>query len=233
MSRSDTFGKLKLSECDIKYGLPDPGTPRGPPALREKSRDLGIREERRLQMLRGIQGAALDLVEEKGLDATTIGDIAARVGISERTVFRYYASKEHALMPGQQDLIDTLVASESEHAGASGILGDLLTVCRRLFALEVEQSDFRRISRLMVQEPEMLRVATRQERNLVEALTAELVKRGSLGQIQALLVAEVVAAAWRVAWQTFARRELDGIQSDPVRIFDETVHGLRELFPRT
>lgn len=194
---------------------------------------MGIREERRTQMLREIQGATLDLVEKQGLEATTIGDIAARVGISERTVFRYYASKEHALMPGQQGLIDALVASESAHASASGIMGDLLAVCRKLFALEVEQSDFRRISRLMVQEPEMLRVVTRQERNLVDALSAALVLRGPLGSIQALLVAEVVTAAWRVAWQTFARREFDGVDSDPLDLFDETVRELGMLFPRT
>lgn len=183
-------------------------------------------------MLREIQGATLDLVEEQGLDATTIGDIAARVGISERTVFRYYGSKEHALMPGQQSLIDTLVCSESAHAKASGILGDLLAVCRELFALEVAQSDFRRISRLMVREPEMLRIVARQERNLVEALSSALVQRGPLGPIQALLVAEVVTAAWRVAWQTFARQEFDGVESDPVELFDETVRELGSLFPR-
>jgi len=184
-------------------------------------------------MLREIQAATLDLVEEQGLDLTTIGHIAGRVGISERTFFRYYSSKEHALMPGQQGLIDALAASESTHASASEILEDLLGVCRRFFALEVEQSDFRRISRLMVQEPEMLRVVMRQERNLVEALSAALVQRGPLGPIQALLVAEVVTVAWRVAWQTFARREFDGVGSDPVDLFDETVRELGMLFPGT
>lgn len=192
---------------------------------------MGIREERRVQMLREIQDAALGLVEEKGLDATTIGDIAARVGISERTVFRYYASKEHALMPGQQSLIDTLVGSESAHASASGILGDLLVVCRELFALEVEQSDFRRVSRLMMREPAMTRVVILQERKLVDALSAALVDRGPLERIQALLVAEVVTATWRVAWQSFARDEFDGVVSDPVDLFDETVRELGKLFP--
>lgn len=191
---------------------------------------MGIREERRARMRREIQGATLDLVEKQGLDATTIGDIAARVGISERTVFRYYASKEHALMPGQQSLIDTLVGSESAHSTSSGILGDLLAVCRDLFAQEVEQSDFRRISRLMVQEPAMTRVVVRQERKLVEALSAALVGRGQLESIQALLVAEVVTAAWRVAWQSFARNEVDGVDSDPVELFEKTICELGKLF---
>lgn len=181
-------------------------------------------------MRREIQGATLDLVEKQGLDATTIGDIAARVGISDRTFFRYYASKEHALVPGQQSLIDTLVGSESAHATSSGILGDLLAVCRDLFAQEVEQSDFRRISRLMVQEPAMTRVVVRQERKLVEALSAALVDRGHLDPLQSLLVAEAVTAAWRVAWQSFARNEVDGVDSDPVELFEKTIRELGKLF---
>lgn len=182
-------------------------------------------------MLREIQDAALDLVEERGLVATTVGDIAARVGVSERTVFRYYASKDHALMPGQQGLIDALVATESAHTTAAGILGDLLGVARELFAHEVEQRDFRRISRLMVQEPEMLRVVTRQERTLVERLRAVLIQRSGLSSLQAHLVAEVVTATWRTAWQSFAREEFDGLESDPLALFDETVRELAGLFP--
>ncbi|MET0977657.1 MAG: helix-turn-helix domain-containing protein [Paeniglutamicibacter terrestris] len=193
---------------------------------------MGIRDDHRAQMLREIQGAMLDLVEERGLDATTVGDIAARVGISERTVFRYYASKEHVLMPGQQNLIEALVDHKTTSSGASGILEDLLSRCRELFALEVEQSDFRRISRLMVKEPQILRIAMHQERSLVKALSEALTQRGQLGQLRALLVAEVVTAAWRVAWQTFGQREIDGIDADPVAIFDETVRELGMLFPR-
>ncbi|GAA1664993.1 hypothetical protein GCM10010977_04380 [Citricoccus zhacaiensis] len=194
---------------------------------------MGIREEHRVRMLQDIQRAALDLVEEQGLEATTVGDIAARVGVSERTVFRYYPSKEHALMPGQQGLIDALVSSESAHHTPSGILEDLLAVCRELFSHEVEQRDFRRISRLLVQEPEMLRVVTRQERSLVEALSSALVHRGVLGTLQSLLIAEIVTACWRVAWQSFARYEVDGMDSDPVSLFDQTVRELGQLFPST
>ncbi|MGO1396967.1 MAG: TetR/AcrR family transcriptional regulator [Brevibacterium yomogidense] len=192
---------------------------------------MGIREEHRARMLRDIQSAALDLVEQQGLDATTIGDIAARVGVSERTVFRYYASKEHALMPGQQGLIDALVGHESAHTSAAGILEDLLAVVRELFSHEVEQRDFRRISRLLVHEPEMVRVVARQERSMVEALSRELVRRDALGALQGLVVAEVVTATWRIAWQSFAQEEFDGKDSDPLALFDETVRELAGLFP--
>lgn len=192
---------------------------------------MGIRQEHRARMLREIQSATLDLAEEQGMESTTVADIAARVGVSERTVFRYYPSKEHALLPGQQGLIDALVSTESTHASTSGILADLLEVCRAHFAHEVEQRDFRRISRLLIREPELLGAVSREERHLVDALSAVLAQRGSLSHLQALLVAEVVTAAWRIAWQAFARNEVDGVDSDPLELFDATIEELEDLFP--
>lgn len=192
---------------------------------------MGIRQEHRARMLREIQSATLDLAEEQGMESTTVADIAARVGVSERTVFRYYPSKEHALLPGQQGLIDALVSTESTHTSTPGILADLLVVCRAHFAHEVEQRDFRRISRLLIREPELLGAVSREERHLVDALSAVLAQRGSLSHLQALLVAEVVTAAWRIAWQAFARNEVDGVDSDPVELFDATIEELEGLFP--
>lgn len=40
-----------------------------------------------------IEQAAFELFEERGFDRTTLGDIAERVGVGRRTLFRYYQSK--------------------------------------------------------------------------------------------------------------------------------------------
>ncbi|AWH93251.1 TetR/AcrR family transcriptional regulator [Dietzia lutea] len=201
---------------------------------------MGIRDEHRARMYREIQRAALDLVERKGLHATTVADIAARVGVSERTVFRYYSTKLHALLPGQQGLVDALVAgggldTEAADTGAAGTdaagaLAELTDATREVFAREIERSDFRRVSRLMVREPELVQAVAAQERDLVTALSAALAGRGTVGRLQALVVAEVVITTWRVAWQAFAREELEGGAGDPLALFDATVRELRGLF---
>ncbi|MFX8075170.1 TetR family transcriptional regulator, partial [Acinetobacter baumannii] len=44
--------------------------------------------------------AALDLYVERGFDETSVGDIAARAGVTERTFFRHFADKREVLFQG-------------------------------------------------------------------------------------------------------------------------------------
>ncbi|MFI5952168.1 TetR family transcriptional regulator [Cryptosporangium sp. NPDC051539] len=67
-------------------------------------RQLGLRERTRLAVRREIAVTAEALFVERGFEATTIDDIAAAVGMSQRSVFRYFASKE-AIVLGKFDLV--------------------------------------------------------------------------------------------------------------------------------
>lgn len=59
----------------------------------------GNMQERKHQFaLAEIQGVAFDLFLEKGYDGTTVDEIAAGAGISRRTFFRYYETKEDVVM---------------------------------------------------------------------------------------------------------------------------------------
>jgi AcrR family transcriptional regulator len=54
--------------------------------------------------------AALDLYADLGYEQTTVQDIAARAGVTERTFFRHFADKREVLFVGSQDLVDAVVA---------------------------------------------------------------------------------------------------------------------------
>ena len=57
-----------------------------------------LREQRRERNAREIQQAAMSLFADRGYAAVTVEDIAAEAGISERTFFRYFTSKDHLLV---------------------------------------------------------------------------------------------------------------------------------------
>ena len=64
---------------------------------------VGLRERKKARTRRAIQDAALDLFGEKGYDATTVDEIAARAEVSTTTFFTYFPTKADVVM-GDQSL---------------------------------------------------------------------------------------------------------------------------------
>src|SRR6201994_4478736 len=58
---------------------------------------------------RRLQGAALELFQERGYDQTTAASIAARAGVTERTFYRHFPDKRETLFDGQAALQETLI----------------------------------------------------------------------------------------------------------------------------
>ena len=80
--------------------------PAAPPAT-------GARAKARKAMTASLAGEALDLFERDGYDATSIDDICAHAEVSRTTFFRYFGSKEEALMGALLD-VDTALARAFE-----------------------------------------------------------------------------------------------------------------------
>lgn len=57
----------------------------------------GLRQRKRRETLQRISEVSLELFSAKGYDATTLDEIAAAAGISRRTFFYYFDSKENIL----------------------------------------------------------------------------------------------------------------------------------------
>jgi AcrR family transcriptional regulator len=87
----------------------------------EGERSEGLRERKRRHTLERIAAAGLELFLRDGYDATTLEAIATAAGISRRTFFAYFKSKEEVLLAGHgsgfsQALHGTFLEESSEQS---------------------------------------------------------------------------------------------------------------------
>ena len=73
------------------------------------SRAPSLRDKHKSQTRRALRDAALKLFASQGYDATTTEEIADRAGVSTRTFFRYFPTKEHVLYHGEHDWVQAFI----------------------------------------------------------------------------------------------------------------------------
>jgi AcrR family transcriptional regulator len=62
-----------------------------------------------------LEQAALALYGERRFENTTVAEIAARAGLTERTFFRYFADKREVLFAGAGTLQELFVSTVADH----------------------------------------------------------------------------------------------------------------------
>lgn len=160
----------------------------GSPGLRELSR-RAVRSE--------IAAAAQMLFAEQGYEATTVDQIAEQVGMSQRTFFRYFGSKEDLVL----EHYERLGANLEERLLSRPEGEDAWCALRRSFDVVVEQHrdpeewDRGALAQSIVESsPALLSAYLKRMESAQLAMTRILHERGSLGGDGALVRAVVGAA---------------------------------------
>ena len=76
--------------------------------------DLSLQERKQELVRAELASAAWDLFGKKGYEATTVAEIAAAAGVSRRTFFRYYASKDDVVTETSDELAEAMLAAMAE-----------------------------------------------------------------------------------------------------------------------
>jgi AcrR family transcriptional regulator len=148
-----------------------------------------------------LEQAAMELYSEHGFEQTTVAEIAARAGLTERTFFRHFADKREVLFWGAgalQELFVSTVASAPDSAAPIDAVAAALEAAGA--ALQERRESARQRQAIItanaeLQERELIKLAA-----LASALAAALCRRG-VADPAASLTAEAGIAVFKVAFE--------------------------------
>ncbi|WP_166521070.1 TetR/AcrR family transcriptional regulator [Modestobacter roseus] len=118
----------------------------------------GLREAKKAATRRALRAAATTLALEHGLDGVTVDQVCAAAGVSLRTFFNYFESKEAALLGEEPPLGSPQGRKAFAAGGPSGdLLADLLTLLDPSDLVEQEgRTGLLQAMQLAQQEPRLL-----------------------------------------------------------------------------
>jgi len=177
-----------------------------------------------------LERAALELFAERGFEQTTVAEIAARAGVTERTFFRQFADKREVLFGGGTTLQDLLVRAVEEAAEP------VLPMAAVAAGLEAAAGVLQERRELVPQRQAVIAAnAELHERELAKlaawaAAVAEALRRRGVEEPAASLSAELGMAAFRVAVGRWAQEDGD---RPLAAVVAEALEGLRAVVATT
>src|SRR4051794_28775952 len=161
-----------------------------------------------------LQAAGLELFEERGYEQTTVADIAARAGLTERTFYRYFTDKREVLFAGGPALTEVLVAAVEATPSGTAPLDTVAAAVEALgAALQPRREIARRRHVVITAHPELHERELMKVASFGDALTDALRARG-VAAPSAKVLAETGMAVFKAAFErwTTQTKERDLVQ---------------------
>jgi AcrR family transcriptional regulator len=127
--------------------------------------DGGLRERKRAATRAAVTAVARSLTAERGLNGYTVEEVCERAGISRRTFFNYFPTKEDAIIGHADDDVPSGVIDEFVAGGAGSPAGDISpTLFRDLIRLSLRlaedmtasEEDTRQLIGVVRKEPQLI-----------------------------------------------------------------------------
>ena len=152
-----------------------------------------------------LEQAALALYGERGFENTTVAEIAARAGLTERTFFRHYADKREVLFAGADVLQELLVSNVADAPDSIAPIDAVGAALEAAGALLQQRREYaRQRQAIIAANPEL------QERELIKlaslaSATADTLRRRGVSDPAASLTAEAGIAVFRIAFERWVQ----------------------------
>ena len=153
-----------------------------------------------------LEAAALALYGERGFENTTVADIAARAGLTERTFFRHFADKREVLFWGAPALQEFLVSAVASAADSATPIEAVTVALEAAGALFEDRREYARQRQIVIAASAELR-----ERELVKlaglaGALADTLRRRGVSDRAASLAGEAGMAVFKVAFERWVEQ---------------------------
>jgi AcrR family transcriptional regulator len=174
-----------------------------------------------------LRRSALELFADRGFQDVTAGEIAERAGLTERTFYRHFPTKEEVLFTEGDTILAGLVDAIETSAPDASPRQLIVAVAERLG--EIFQPDrvaHRQRSAVIGSEPALRERDLLKQEQWASALVASMVKRG-VDAGQAALLASTMAAVFRVVYARWVTdRSRAPLATQLTNALDATAAGL-------
>ncbi|MGN7965088.1 TetR/AcrR family transcriptional regulator [Microbacterium sp. 22179] len=187
-----------------------------------------LRDVRKRETIRALTDTARRLTIERGFAGFTVEEVCAEAGVSRRTFFNYFESKDNAVF-GYTEIDPRLVELDDEFVAKSGdLLDDFVDVVVRRWEMLDPLSDAPALLQVIEHEPRLLKGAFERLAENERRDVALIVRREGADQtMRAEVVVHTVGACIRLA----VAQILDHQSSIPFgRLVAERLDIARDLF---
>ncbi len=156
--------------------------------------EIGLRERKKQQTRAAIHEAAFRLVDEQGLESTTIDQICQEADVSGRTFFNYYTSKAAAALDLRGTPLDPAVR-EAFHSASGGLVS---AMCEAVASTVELGPSHLKVKALILRHPELMTTVSQMMIEVRGQFVGLAEERASSREQAELAVSLVMAALGRV-----------------------------------
>jgi AcrR family transcriptional regulator len=191
---------------------------------RREHPDEGLRERKRRHTRQTISDVATTLFATRGFDAVTVSEVAERVGVSEKTVYNYFPTKEAMVLDSADEAIDEMARAMRER-GPNESLTDAV-----LRAVEADTERFDEVSDELVElmplfvamletTPQLRAAWLELCDRLAEVTREELAAQAGLDprDPEVAIAAQALAGLARISMESRVRRIVEGLRGADLR----------------